>query len=122
MKNLIFISSLLLLFAGPTFAQNYVRFNGGISQEERASAPRTGQRLTFFANEGKFLAQVSVVVKNQEGRELVNVVTLGPWLVLNLPAGRYAVIATAANGEIQSLMIDVDGSQQVFGFGFKTAN
>lgn len=119
MKSLIFVLSLLLLSA-PALGQNYVRFNGGISQEERATAPDTGQRLVFFAREGKFLAQIKVVVKTLEGREMVNAVAEGPWLILNLPGGRYSVSATIANGETQSIMIDVDGSRQEFGFQFRT--
>jgi hypothetical protein len=109
-----------LLLSATASAQNYIVFNGGISQEERATAPNTGTRLVFFVRAGNFLANVSVSVKDSAGQELVNTVTTGPWLILNLPNGRYSVNATIPSGEAQGLSIEVDGSNKEFGFMFSS--
>ncbi len=101
-------------------AQEIILFNGGISSEERASAPTTGTKLVFFVRAGNFLSAVSVVVKNEAGQEVVNTVTKGPWLILNLPAGRYQVSASIDSGETLGLMIDFDGTAKEVGFMFTT--
>ncbi|MFM1896443.1 MAG: hypothetical protein RLZZ385_1517 [Pseudomonadota bacterium] len=109
----------LLLFLGtPALAQDAVIFNGGISEEERATAPNTGTKLVFFVRAGNYLANVSVTIKNAAGAEVVNTVARGPWLILNLPSGRYSVAASLPGGETQSLTIDVDGSTREYGFMF----
>ena len=99
-------------------AQEYILFNGGISSEERASAPTTSTKLVFFVRAGNFLSDVSVVIKNAAGQEMVNTVTKWPWLILDLPAGRYQVTATIDSGETQSLMIEFDGTSKDVGFMF----
>lgn len=99
-------------------AQEPVLFNGGISSEERASAPTTGTKLVFSVRAGIFLSNVSVVVKNADGQEVVNTVTKGPWLILNLPAGRYRLTASIDSGETQGQMVDFDGASKEVGFMF----
>ncbi|MGA1742672.1 MAG: hypothetical protein ACO4AC_11040 [Pseudohongiellaceae bacterium] len=75
-------------------AQQYVLFNGGVCTDEREAAPDEGTRLVFFASSGSYLSGVQVVIKDTNGRELVNVRTRGPWLILNLPTGQYQLEAS----------------------------
>lgn len=113
----------LCLGVGTTVVgQNPVIFNGGISLEERANAPITGTKLVFFVRAGNFLSGVSVVVRNAAGVEVVNTVTTGPWLILDLPNGRYRVSASIASGESQGVEFDVDGAAQEFGLMFTSLN
>ena len=114
----LFVAVLMLLCSAVT-AQDVVVFNGGVGADERASAPATGTRLVFFVDTGNFLAGVQVVVKNDSGTEVVNTVTKGPWLILNLPNGRYRVIATRNANDVQGGYIDVDGSNKEFAYMFK---
>lgn len=108
-----------LFTQGYALSQDIIMFNGGISEDERALAPNSGTRLSFFlASGGSYLSEVSVRVRDQDGNEIVDTLTEGPWLVLDLPPGRYQVIATRKSGEAQSLVIDVTESSQEFGFGF----
>lgn len=119
--NLLLMLALLVPVTAFT-AQDYILFNGGVSQEERAAAPTTGVRLTFFISAGNYLSGVAVSVKNSAGDELVNTVTEGPWLILDLPAGEYAVRASLDSGEIQSQRINVTGQRQEIGFRFTSVN
>lgn len=111
---------LTALLSSPVLAQNPILFNGGISEEERATAPTTGTRLVFFVRAGNYLADVRVTVRAADGREVVSTVTSGPWLILDLPPGRYQVVAALENGETHSLAIDVDGQPREFGFMFSS--
>lgn len=121
--NIKLFSVILLLMLGASVntgavAQDYILFNGGISANERAEAPTNGTKLVFFVRAGNFLSAVSVVVSTAAGEILVNTVTEGPWLILDLPNGRYSVRASIPSGETQSLSIEVDGSNKEIGFMF----
>jgi hypothetical protein len=95
-----------------------VVFNGGISLEERAGAPDEGTKLEFFLGSGAYLSDVQVTVADAEGNELVNTVTDGPWLILDLPDGQYNVQARLDDEQVQSGMITVDSRAQKFGYVF----
>jgi len=96
-----------------------VVFNGGISLEERASAPDEGTKLEFFvADDGAYLSDVQVIVEDAEGDEIVNTVTDGPWLILDLPEGEYNVQASLGSGKVQSGKITVDSRSESFGYMF----
>ena len=97
-----------------------VVFNGGISLEERASAPEEGTKLEFFVSGGEYLSDVQVVVADEAGNELVNTVTDGPWLILDLPDGQYDVQASLGGGNVQSGTITVDSRSEQFGYMFPT--
>lgn len=111
----------VLLFStvhGAALAQNYVLWSGGITIDEREEAPTGGTKLVFFVQSGAFLSDVRVRVKDASGKELVNVTTEGPWLILALPPGRYQVLAELPNGESRSANIDVGTEPREFGFMF----
>ena len=100
--------------------EKHVLFSGGISLEERAAAPAEGTKLEFFAGGGAYLSDVHVVVEDSSGTELVNTVTAGPWLILDLPEGTYNVQASLSSDEVQSGMIEVGGTTQQYGYMFPT--
>jgi hypothetical protein len=99
-----------------------VVFNGGISLEERASAPKEGTKLEFFLAGGPYLSDVHVVVEDDSGNQLVNTVTDGPWLILDLPEGQYDVQASIGEDQVQSGMITVDSRSEKFGYMFSEEN
>jgi hypothetical protein len=97
-----------------------VVFNGGISLEERASAPDEGTKLEFFLKGGPYVSDVHVVVEDSSGNELVNTVTDGPWLILDLPDGEYQVHASLGDDNAQGGKIQVDSRSEAFGYMFPT--
>ncbi len=99
-----------------------VVFNGGISLEERAAAPEEGTKLEFFVADGAYLSDVHVVVADDSGQELVNTVTDGPWLILDLPDGEYNVQASLGDDLVQSGQITVDSRAEKFGYMFPAEN
>ena len=119
MRSLLLSVIALFWFASIAASNTNVIWSGGVSKEERASAPKTGTKLTFFVQGGDFVAGVDVSVKTRSGQELVNVADIGPWLILDLVDGEYVVVASRDNGDVQSAIIRVDraGSSE-FGFMF----
>lgn len=53
-----------------------------------------GLNLGFAEVSGAFLGDVTVVIEDRAGTELVNTVVDGPWFFVPLPAGSYDVKAT----------------------------
>jgi hypothetical protein len=112
--------AMLFTFTMPALAQDEVLvWSGGVGVEERDSAPKEGTKLVFFVESGNFLSGVKVSVKDSGGREVVNAVSKGPWMILNLPAGRYHVRASVGE-QAQGGTIDVvDGGKKEFAYMFK---
>lgn len=107
-----------MLLVSPAFSQNYVVWTGGIGAEEREEAPDTGTRFEFFVRSGSYLSDVNVVIRNAAGNEIVNTLSTGPWLVLNLPDGQYDVRATLEDGRAQGVSITVGEGTNRYGFMF----
>ena len=73
----------------------------GIGSESRTD-PRWSQfpaKLVFAANDGGYLSQVATRITDSQGRTVFEVQDCGPWLLLDLPKGRYTVNATAHDGQ-----------------------
>ncbi|MEX2470051.1 MAG: hypothetical protein WD396_09870 [Pseudohongiellaceae bacterium] len=118
MKTL-FLGAILALLAPCTLAtQNPVIWSGGITIDEREAAPTEGVRLSFFLTTGHYLSAITVSVLDEAGSELVDTVTTGPWLILDLAPGRYTVNAQRQNGQVQSAMVEVTSGNQEFGIAF----
>ncbi len=111
---------LILLLCGATVtAQNHVIWSGGIGADERAEAPNEGTRLVFALQSGAFLSRVQVSITNSQGEEVVNTVTNGPWLVLDLPDGQYSVVASLENRDSITGSFTVGGQQREFIISFR---
>ena len=72
--------------------------SGGIginSQDEiNARAKDFNLKLVFTLNEGNYIADVGVAVKDAKGRTVVEDTAEGPFFLAKLPAGQYTVAAT----------------------------
>lgn len=72
--------------------------SGGIGLDEReamsAIASEYNLKIVFALKEGNYLADASVLIKNAQGRTVLDAVSDGPWFYARLPAGQYAVTAT----------------------------
>jgi len=74
--------------------------SGGIGEEMDALKSVENQynlKLLFTEANGMYLADLPVSIKDKHGEIVVDTVTKGPLLLLNLPQGTYKV--TAVNGE-----------------------
>lgn len=79
--------------------QGSIRFlSGGIGQDEvqamREAASRYPLAMTFTANTGQYVADVKVTIKGRKGETMLDTVSTGPMLLVDLPPGQYTVAAT----------------------------
>ena len=115
-QSILFLA--MLSVAGFSMAQDRVIWSGGVGLEERQAAPVEGTKLVFFVKSGSFLSDVNVTVTDMAGDQLVKTTSRGPWLILDLPDGRYSVRAELKDGEAQGALINVDADHREFGFMF----
>ena len=95
--------------------QNGVAYiTGGVGSDEAAALRRVaGQyslRLTFLTHGGQFLSDVDVEIVGPSGAAVLKTRTLGPFLYVSLPTGKYQVTAYAA-GTRQTRVLLVNARQ-----------
>ncbi|TAK50734.1 MAG: carboxypeptidase regulatory-like domain-containing protein [Betaproteobacteria bacterium] len=117
-----------LVLAGAALAQPLAvresegaRFvSGGVGEEERAQL--TAMRAAFnlhlifaAARGGNYLADVSVVLRDATGRDVLATNTEGPWFLAQVAPGRYTLIAEYG-GKIQTraLAVPASGHAEMF--------
>jgi len=69
---------------------------GGIGEEERRaleSDPRYNLKLVATDRVGQYIADVDVTIVDARGASVVATQMAGPWLLADLPPGRYRVLA-----------------------------
>lgn len=92
--------------------------SGGIGADEAAAinAESSGYALTVLFAESRngrdvYLASVVVTLRDARGKLMLDTVTEGPYLLINLPAGRYQLIATH-DGIPRQLALDIKSGVQ----------
>lgn len=90
--------SLALGFASLAISAEVTHVSGGIGETEqeslRAQEKNYNLKLVFTLNEGNYLADVGVEVKDAAGKAVVTHVARGPFFLAKLSPGQYAVTAT----------------------------
>lgn len=99
----------------PVQQQGGISFiTGGIGLDEasafRAAAAQYNLRLTFAAASGAYLADAKVVLRDAQGRAVLEATSDGPYLFLKVPAGRYTVSADKG-GETVTQQVQVRDKQ-----------
>src|SRR6266545_3265407 len=93
---------------------------GGIGSSEREVMEDWGAnhdlKLIFAESSGRFLSDVKVVIQDRTAREILSVLTNGPWLYVELSPGTYRVRATfeGVTQEITKLRIAEHGRVERF--------
>ncbi|MFJ7284805.1 carboxypeptidase regulatory-like domain-containing protein [Pseudomonas sp. NPDC099000] len=91
--------------------QNGITYlSGGIGEDEaKAIQQSTGYNLhmTFsVGSEGKYVPDVELVIQSAQGQSVLILTQAGPLVYVQLPAGKYTVVATR-NGEAKRDTTDV---------------
>lgn len=91
--------------------QNGISYlSGGVGEDEaKAIQQATGYNLhmTFsIGPEGKYVPDVDVTVQGAQGQSVLTLTQAGPLVYVQLPAGKYTVVATR-NGEAKRDTTDV---------------
>jgi hypothetical protein len=92
--------------------------SGGVGSEEMEAINRERTRyglavLTAAKGSGAFLSDIHVRITDAHESQVLDTVMDGPWLLVDLPAGRYTITATL-NGQVQktSLSLGNNGHHQ----------
>jgi hypothetical protein len=94
--------------------------SGGVSQEERLDMlmllPDYNLRvLTAAEKSGEYLADARVVVRDATGGVVLETVLDGPFLLANLPPGKYELRATyGGKSQVRTITIPASGRREVF--------
>jgi hypothetical protein len=74
----------------------------GSIERLRAISGKFNLKLVFALNSGNYLSGVEVsIMDSTGGKTLLAVTTDGPWLLVNLPKGRYRLVATVGDTPIK---------------------
>jgi hypothetical protein len=65
----------------------------GLDEREAAENVPHTLRLEFAQPDGHYLGGIETSVTDKSGKEILSVRCPGPWVLLNLPDGRYSVSA-----------------------------
>lgn len=124
MGRLISASLTLILTLGLAINVHALDYwSGGAGAESREAAPTDlNATFEFFARDGSFLSGIDAVISRVDGGEvMLEVMTEGPWLMVDLPAGYYRIEATRlSTGEVQRVRFEVaeGGSPQKMGLRY----
>ena len=69
---------------------------GGVGEEERRALeadPRYNLKVVTADRAGQYIADVDIAVVDERGSRVVTERMAGPWLLAELPPGRYRVVA-----------------------------
>ncbi len=87
-------------------AEGFRYMSGGVGSEERATmegrAREYNLRLAFAAKSGPYISDVTLLIQDEKGKEIINTVTNGPWFFIDLPPGTYSVKATF-DGQVREI-------------------
>jgi len=94
---------ILFLFAQTLSAVEPRMLSTGIGIDQRQETHDDfNVKLVFFVDNSELLANMTVEIVDARRRLIVNTVSYGPWLFLDLPEGQYFLIASRQNGDTQS--------------------
>lgn len=84
--------------------ENGIAFmTGGVSKGERAEmevlSGKYNLKVVLATDEGAYLGRLPVWIQDEQGKQILEVETNGPWLYAKLPDGRYTV--KSAHGGIE---------------------
>jgi hypothetical protein len=76
---------------------------GGVGKEERAAMEKMSRdynlKLVFAKQNGAFLAQIPVLIRNMQGNVFIETQSNGPWFMTKLPKGQYKITAGPRTNE-----------------------
>ena len=99
-----------------------VYISGGVGHGERdileKEAGKYNLKVILAAVSGDYLADVKVIIKDTDGKLLLETLPNGPWLFIKLSEGAYKITASL-EGREQTKTINVSSGLKTVKFSFK---
>jgi hypothetical protein len=133
MKRVIKLTAIIALpalctFYAPAYAIDKIQtmsggqvLSGGVGENARRELAQQAHghelKLVFASTpSGSYLAEVPVTILDQSGRKIVDQVSQGPWMFVDIPSGKYTVKAVVGD-QTRSRVVSVhEGSQKTVHF------
>jgi len=97
--------------------------SGGVGLDERKALKAKEQefnlKLEFADDSGKYLSEVTVVIYDLKGKEILHTVSSGPWFMLDLSRGKYK-IEVIFRGKRKARQVSVDSEPKTILFHWKS--
>jgi hypothetical protein len=93
--------------------------SGGVGKPEAAAMKEEARHYPLSmvfsaAKDNEYLANVQVTIKNRAGKQVLSAVSDGPIMLVNLPAGKYAVAAEIRGKTLRrSVSVPAHGERQI---------
>lgn len=86
----------------------------GVGEESRTDPrwPAYSVKLVFAAADGHFLGDVTVRIADSSGSEVFAAKCLSPWMLVDLPPGKYQVEALTRESHMQSFALTAPATGQ----------
>ncbi len=88
----------VLSFPSPAPGQQVRTLSAGVGKGDRTIRRDFSLKLVFARKQGPFVAGVRVTIFDQGGNKILETVSDGPWLFVDLPEGSYRVVARPEKG------------------------
>ena len=118
MKKTWFLLCVFIFGITTAAAQNVKFISGGVSDDSAERMAARGKefnlKLLFAAKDGHYLADVAVSISDAGNRKILDTVSEGPFLLAQLPPGKYAISATYAGAaQIRNTTIAATGRREL---------
>ena len=111
--------------AAPLQSNGVKYLNGGASEEDRnrmlAQEVDYPVRIALSGEGGQYLVAQSLTLSNAAGREVAAVPDAGPFVMFNLPPGRYVARVTLPDGESSQRPLSVGREPTTLNWNFPGA-
>lgn len=102
---LMVLAGLLFVPALAGAADNYLSTGFGITNRE--PHPEYSLKLVFSTRSGKYLADIQTQIY-RDGQKIKEIFSPGPWLFVDLPPGKYRVVASTDDGQKQGARFSLE--------------
>jgi len=114
-RKICLVSMMLLLLPAYLWAGEVSVWSGGVGEEERLAAPDGNVKIVLFQEGGKYVVDAEIVIRDLDHKKAVVVreKVEGPWCIVDLPPGRYSLIAIRESGDSEGVRFTVKPNKKI---------
>lgn len=106
------VFTFLLFFITMNAYAQIITKSAGVGVEGRTGDESFPLKIVLFETGGPYVSYVTVELFDTQGNLMLQEVSEGPWLFVDLPPGEYSVRGTRQNGDVESARFSLDQQQR----------